>query len=383
MVEVLFDGGGDAGAELARTPVPSAEPTATPGWPPRHSRPLPPLAPGERADPADRPSGRVLVVDDSEENRQMLCRRLERQGHRAEAAASGAECLDRLRGGAFDLVLLDVMMPELDGYAVLGEIKADPRLRPIPVVMISAQSDLDGVVRCIELGAEDYLPKPFNPTLLKARVNASLEKHRLREQEQAHREQTLRAEATLERHRSLAQMVAGVAHEINTPLGIASTAQSIIEQRLSSPEVRSLFGGNPQLAATFEDVLEAVTLLKGNVLRAHRLVETFKKISVSQITENQEVVSLPALVGDCVDLFRITARQAGLAVLVDASGLRGDPLWQGYPGCFTQVLMNLLQNIERYAYPGGAGGPVEILIADQEAEGGGEFRVAVRDHGAG
>lgn len=130
--------------------------------------------------------GRVLVVDDNEMNRDLLSRRLLRQGHLIAMAENGQEALEQLRSQPFDLVLLDIMMPVMNGYQLLESLKADPDLRHIPVIMISALDDLDSVVRCIELGAEDYLFKPFNPTLLKARIGASLEKKRLRDQEQAY-----------------------------------------------------------------------------------------------------------------------------------------------------------------------------------------------------
>jgi adenylate cyclase len=129
--------------------------------------------------------GLVLVVDDNEMNRDILSRRLQRQGHTVIAAENGKKALAQLQNQPFDLILLDVMMPEMNGYQVLEHLKADPALRHIPVIIISALDDLDSVVRCIELGAEDYLFKPFNPTLLKARIGASLEKKRLRDQEQA------------------------------------------------------------------------------------------------------------------------------------------------------------------------------------------------------
>ena len=127
--------------------------------------------------------GFVLVVDDIAANRDVLTRRLERQGYTTATAENGREALERLRADNFDLVLLDIMMPEMDGYEVLQRLKADETLRHIPVIMISALNELDSVVRCIELGAEDYLPKPFNPTLLKARIGACLEKKRARDRE--------------------------------------------------------------------------------------------------------------------------------------------------------------------------------------------------------
>ncbi|MBI4783897.1 MAG: response regulator [Oscillatoriophycideae cyanobacterium NC_groundwater_1537_Pr4_S-0.65um_50_18] len=129
--------------------------------------------------------GLVLIVDDNEMNRDLLSRRLTKQGHSIVLAEDGLQALATLRQQPFDLVLLDVMMPGMNGYQVLEHVKSDATLRHIPVIMISALDDIDSVVRCIELGAEDYLFKPFNPTLLKARIGASLEKKRLRDQEQA------------------------------------------------------------------------------------------------------------------------------------------------------------------------------------------------------
>ncbi|CAD5969185.1 Adenylate cyclase [Planktothrix tepida] len=129
---------------------------------------------------------RVLIVDDNEVNRDLLAKRLQRQGYGVTVASNGFEALELMGSMSLDLVLLDIMMPQMNGYQVLETLKADPALRHIPVVMISAVNDIDSIVRCIELGAEDYLSKPFNPVLLKARINACLEKKRLRDQEQAY-----------------------------------------------------------------------------------------------------------------------------------------------------------------------------------------------------
>ena len=130
--------------------------------------------------------GRVLAVDDNRENLDVLTRRLARHGLDVKTAESGLAALNAIRSEAFDLVLLDVMMPGMDGYAVLRDMKSNPATRDIPVIMISALDELDSVARCIEAGAEDYLPKPFNPTLLEARIGACLEKKALRDAEQGH-----------------------------------------------------------------------------------------------------------------------------------------------------------------------------------------------------
>ena len=127
--------------------------------------------------------GRLLIVDDNEINRDVLARRLGRQGYTTAAAENGRKALEMVQTQKFDLLLLDIMMPELNGYEVLRHLKADSHLRDIPVIMISALDDMASIVRCIKLGAEDYLPKPFDPVLLRARIGASLEKKRLRDQE--------------------------------------------------------------------------------------------------------------------------------------------------------------------------------------------------------
>jgi adenylate cyclase len=129
--------------------------------------------------------GRLLVVDDNKVNRLLLGRGLEQQGHTIAFAENGRQALEMLRAQPFDLVVLDVLMPELDGYQVLDQLTSDPNLRNLPVIMISALDEIDSVVKCIEMGAEDYLTKPINPVLLRARIGASLEKKRLRDQQRA------------------------------------------------------------------------------------------------------------------------------------------------------------------------------------------------------
>lgn len=139
---------------------------------------LPGAAPGERA--------RVLVADDDPGHRDLLARRLVAQGFEVEVVEDGTLALARLRERSFDLLLLDVIMPGPDGDEILARIKADPELSPVPVIMLSALDEMDAVVRCILAGAEDYLSKPVNSVLLRARIGACLEKSRLRRQEKAY-----------------------------------------------------------------------------------------------------------------------------------------------------------------------------------------------------
>src|SRR5215470_8928401 len=154
----------------------------------------------------------------------------------------------RLHDSAFDLVLLDVLMPEMDGYTALEQIKANPRLREIPVIMVSGLEELDTVVRCIEHGAEDYLYKPFDPVLLEARINACLEKKRLRDAERRRAEELERALQQLktaqdqlvvqQKLASLGALTAGIAHEIRNPLNFIMNFAQVTHERVR--ELRSL-----------------------------------------------------------------------------------------------------------------------------------------------
>src|SRR5919201_5532128 len=112
--------------------------------------------------------GTILVVDDDVLNRTLLATNLEEQDYTVDTAEDGREAMERLRAGSFDVVLLDILMPVMDGYQALAEIKGDPSLQHLPVIVISGVDEIDSVVRCIEMGATDYLPKPFEPSLLRA-----------------------------------------------------------------------------------------------------------------------------------------------------------------------------------------------------------------------
>jgi signal transduction histidine kinase/CheY-like chemotaxis protein len=157
----------------------------------------------------------VLVVDDNEINRDVLSRRIARYGHQVVTAVGGREALRMMTDQAFDLVLLDIMMPDMNGYQVLERIKQDPDLQSVPVIVISALDDIDSVVKCIKLGAEDYLSKPFNPMLLRARIGASLDKKWLRDRQQEYLEE-----------QALAQRIDG---ELNNRLDIRRVCQITLD----------------------------------------------------------------------------------------------------------------------------------------------------------
>jgi adenylate cyclase len=189
----------------------------------------------------------LLVVDDNEDNRYTLTRRLDREGYTNVAtAANGREALELLQAQPIDLVLLDIMMPDMNGYEVLEQLKADPQLRHIPVIMISAIDEIESVIRCIELGAEDYLSKPFNPTLLRARVGASLERKKLNDQVRA------QAADLAAWNRTLEQRVADQLTEIERVGRL---------KRFLSPQIADLVVSSGDVERVLESHRRAVTVV--------------------------------------------------------------------------------------------------------------------------
>ena len=195
----------------------------------------------------EKESGHILVADDNRMNRMKLSRNLEQQGHTVETAENGADALEMMRDTPFDVLLLDILMPKMDGYQVLETMKDDATLRYIPVIVISSLDEINSAVRCIEMGAEDYLTKPFNPVILKARLDASLRRKRLRDLEQAFVQQ----ETTLRQNEKLAtlgKLSAGMAHELNNPAAATKRGAAQLLERITSMQEIYLKLGSLHLA---------------------------------------------------------------------------------------------------------------------------------------
>ena len=213
------------GAELpAAAPAPVAVPIARPlDAAPDADEPLTPAA-DQR--------GRILIVDDVDDNRDVLLRRLTRQGHTPTAVESGEAALETLATQPFDLVLLDIMMPGMDGYEVLSRLKSDTdkNLARVPVIMISALDEMDSVVRCIEMGASDYLSKPFNPVLLKARIGACLREKQASDREARLLVQVQENYAQLKELEGLRDdLTHMIVHDLRTPLTSLLTGLQTLE----------------------------------------------------------------------------------------------------------------------------------------------------------
>ncbi len=254
---------------------------------------------------------KLLVADDSDRNREMLCHQLERQGYSVTAVANGKDALRLLRQRPFDLVLLDVLMPEVDGFAALESIKADRNLREIPVIMISASDEYSSVIRCIEGGAEDYLPKPFDPVLLRARIKASLEKKTLRDEQRRKTEELESAYHNLQKMQdqlitqeklaSLGSLSAGIAHEIKNPLNFVTNFAALSAELIEELRQELGAGASGNTADLLEDLRGNVRKIEEHGHRADRIVRGMLSHARKQ-SGDRELADLNGLITECINL---------------------------------------------------------------------------------
>ena len=231
-------------------------------------------------------SARLLVVDDSKLMRMGISRSLRQLGvEHIELASNGREALQLLSQEAFDLMLLDVEMPEMTGLEVLADMQNKPELRGFPVIVISGGQDIEDVVRCIEMGAEDYLPKPFSPVLLKARLTTSIEKKRLRDLE------TMQRQQLQIKHKQLA-------HEQNkTENLLLNILPQSVSQRLKGGEKR-IADAHQDVSVLFADLVGFTEMSKG--MSAAKLVDMLDEIfsSFDDIVGKAGVEKIKTI-GDC------------------------------------------------------------------------------------
>jgi signal transduction histidine kinase len=303
----------------------------------------------------------ILVVDDTELNRVTLSHWLKEQSHQVLLAKSGGQALEVLQDSKVDLILLDILMPEMDGYQVLAKLKADARLRELPVIVISAVDEQDSIVTCIELGAEDYLFKPFNVVILKARIKASLEKRRMRRQEDNYRQQLMASQKMA----SLGTLAAGVAHELNSPLQVITGVSETL--------LLNLDRGHALEAKELRERLEAINRNAWRCAEIAGALRTYALASPGQI----EAHDLSALVHDALLLMEAHLQdESNIQVMTEISP--GLPPLPCDRHAIMQALVNLLTNA-RDAMP--RGGVIRIAADYEPATA--EFCLKVSDTGMG
>ncbi len=333
---------------------------ATPALP--AVRPAPPGTPSGSVLAESEDGGLLLVVDDNPDNRDVLARRLQKQGHWPVTAASGPEALAMLAGQPFDLILLDLMMPEMDGYEVLSRLKADPATQRLPVIMISAQDQMDSIVRCIEMGAADYLPKPFNPTLLRARVGASLREKRARDRESRH---TKELAASYQKLQDLERMrddlTHMIVHDLRTPL------TSLLTGLQTLPLVGELNEVQTEMLDIATDGGQTLLGMINDLLDVDKMEQETVPLDLSPLTA-------AALIERAFTQVRGLA-QAGTLSLVAEARLDLVP-FQGDEDKLRRTLVNLLGNAIKFTPVGGTVTAAAAHDADC-------LRFSVRDTGEG
>ena len=288
---------------------------------------------------ARKDQGLLLVVDDNEMNRDVLSQRLKRQGHDVVTAENGREALAMARGQAFDLILLDIMMPEMDGYEVLQRLKADDALHTIPVIMISALDEMDSVVRCIELGAEDYLPKPFNPVLLKARLGACLEKKRTHDRERRFLEQLQQNYKRLQELEKLRDdLTHMIIHDLRTPL------TSVI----AGMQTLDVVG---DLNADQREIMEIAVTGGETLLGMINALLDVEKMESGAMTLDYAMLSPADLVASAVCQVASLAESQGLTLVSPI--VPNLPTFPGDENSLRRVLVNLLGNALKFTPYGG------------------------------
>jgi signal transduction histidine kinase len=340
-------------------------------------------------------SGRLLVVDDSVENRDILRRHLERQGYGVKTADNGKKGLELLRGGSFDLVLLDVLMPVMDGFEVLKEMKADARIRETPVVMISALDESNSVVRCVQMGAEDYLMKPFDPVLLSARIGASLEKKRLRDEERLRTrelqellDQLRRTQDQLvvqENLASLGALTAGIAHEIRNPLNFINNFASAAKE-VAGEIMELLPNPDPGVKKLFQQLEQYVGKIDEHGKRADRIVRGMLLHARGKGGE-LETVNLKNLLSDAVNLafHSQRAQDRGFNARLEMDFDPATGTIRAVPQEINRVFLNIVNNAfyavwERKKQEGQA---YEAVVTVRTKNLGDDVEISVEDNGPG
>jgi signal transduction histidine kinase len=308
--------------------------------------------------------GCLLVVDDDEGNRDVLSQRLKKQGYAVECAKDGRQALEMLESTPYDLVLLDIMMPEMDGYEVLQRLKSDERLRHMPVIMISALSEMESVARCIEMGAEDYLNKPFNATLLKARLTACLEKKHSRDREMRLFEQLQQNYTRLQDLEKLRDdLTHMIVHDLRTPLTSVVAAIQTLDM------VGEVNGAQ-------REVMEIAVTGSASLLSLINSLLDVEKFESGAMDLDYTLLSLPELISAAIAQVMPLAQAKEIALVQE---ITPDLPWlNGDEAKLQRVLVNLLGNAVKFTPSGGS-----IVLQVRPCNEGKAVEFCVRDTGEG
>lgn len=325
----------------------------------------------------------ILVVDDTSANLRLLTELLIQNGYEARPAPNGRLALKTVESKLPDLILLDIMMPDLDGYEVCRQLKASERSRDIPVIFISAINETMDKVKAFSIGGVDYITKPFQPEEVLARLKTHLAIRVMQQQleiqnTQLHQEiaerklfeeQLLKTRNELvqsEKMASLGRLVAGFAHELNTPIGVAVGSASALQDNvqcinklLEQEEV-----DEEELLENLETVKEAASLTLSNLKRAANLVKSFKRTAVDQTSDQIRRFEVKALIEDVINMLQNRFKRTAIQIQVDCPT---ELVIKSMPGALEQILTNLLMNSLIHGFDDGKNaGNINIKVQFEE-----------------
>lgn len=318
--------------------------------------------------------GNILVVDDTPANLHLLVKLLTNRGYKVRPVPNGKLALSGARGLPPDLILLDIMMPEMDGYEVCTKLKANPDTRDIPIIFISAIHELIDKVKAFSLGGVDYITKPFEAKEVLARVETHIalrnmqkklqEKNELLEKTLADLRTTQSQLIESEKMASLGSLVAGVAHEINTPVGNGLLAASTLANDSKSFAADFELGKlkKSSLKAYLDKARHSSELILSNLHRTKERVESFKQVAVDQTSLEKRAFELKEYLDKTILSLEPQIKKTKHSLTV-----RGDEtlMMDSYPGALFQVATNLVMNSIAHAYPSGGNGHLQFRISRQ------------------
>jgi len=338
----------------------------------------------------------VLVVDDNPRNLKVLCELLTAEGYRARPAISGDVAIKIVRVTLIDLILLDIRMPDMDGYEVCRRLKSEPKTAEIPIIFISAMDSVEDKVQAFDHGGVDYITKLFQVKEVLARVNTHVSISYLQRQLRARSGELLEANQNLEesidtlkktqdkmieseKMASLGQLVVGVAHEVNTPLGIAITGSSYSGELISG--LRDKVGSTNEID---QDVLhefmdtsdETIDLVMSSLKRAAKIIDSFRQIAVDQSVFVKKEFNLKKYINISLESLYPIINKRDIKVSVNCDD---DFVVNSYPGAFAQIISGLVMNSLEHSFEENEGGKLSIT-AEMHGD---QLELAYSDNGVG